>query len=807
MIYLLHLLPNQTLSRQYIQLYEEKTMGLFNKKSNDLDMPEMQSTDDLKKEKRPKNLNENVIGGLVGAFLGSLLGVLAIVFISRLGYVAALSGIIMGVCTLRGYELLGKSLSKMGIILSTIIALVMVYVAHRIDYALYVMEAGYNFFEAYQEIAVVIAEHSDISSEFYLNLGLLYLFTLLGLVPTIIQRFKEKKHQEALADTKPLSVTQTDELGAQQPAQPQSANFYYVNSAFDKKISKIRRLLFLPLFMMFASIFLIVFVDDNNMIGMMLLVFAIILSFVVVLFASISTSRYTNNNFCYASAYGQLWQMNWRPLYMEAGITLSALATNTPSTLSDQQRQVLEHLVEFKMQCIQSGERVNGTGVTRMDNLQVTHQNNKATQVIYMVNNKTQTQKIPNIYEGLLQQNVILTTIISPALRIGFLAVTGLIVILWIAAILITFGNFKEPIGTYDDYAYNYNFNSAYKDTTTQKLDGIMFYMQDSFRKESDNIYKDMSSDIVYGIDVTRLEDGEDAKDFWDNMLVDIDADRTSKGIHYMYEDKDFETFTNLNEVVYQYNIVTLYPDKDNISNIAVVVMENNVVVTISSDFASEDATQETALSEIHAIMSSLQPSDVVHISDVNKDNYQDLFAIQPDYEHIGKTFFKAPDEMTGEETFVDSYLPFGGTIEYLEDGYAVQAQAQGMRIYNTLKHTTGNAQTVVDDVYAEMLKTHDVALDVTGETVYESAYDIAYKLVPYYEKGTKIPRVTIIYVAVHDDVEEENYYMLEEVTYLPEQYGDYQADLLEELTYIFNLGFLEIPAIDEWTDVDNFII
>ena len=65
--------------------------------------------------------SENVIGGIVGALLGSLLGALAIIVISRLGYVAAISGVIMGVCTLKGYEMLGGKFSKKGVLISCII--------------------------------------------------------------------------------------------------------------------------------------------------------------------------------------------------------------------------------------------------------------------------------------------------------------------------------------------------------------------------------------------------------------------------------------------------------------------------------------------------------------------------------------------------------------------------------------------------------------------------------------------------------------------------------------------------------------
>lgn len=58
-------------------------------------------------EKQRKKRPENVVAGVVGAFLGTLLGVVCTVVIGQLGYVASVSGLIMAVGALKGYELLG----------------------------------------------------------------------------------------------------------------------------------------------------------------------------------------------------------------------------------------------------------------------------------------------------------------------------------------------------------------------------------------------------------------------------------------------------------------------------------------------------------------------------------------------------------------------------------------------------------------------------------------------------------------------------------------------------------------------------
>ncbi len=54
-----------------------------------------------------KKPRDNVIAGIVGAFLGSLIGVACIVVINKLGYVSAISGVVMAVCAIKGYAMLG----------------------------------------------------------------------------------------------------------------------------------------------------------------------------------------------------------------------------------------------------------------------------------------------------------------------------------------------------------------------------------------------------------------------------------------------------------------------------------------------------------------------------------------------------------------------------------------------------------------------------------------------------------------------------------------------------------------------------
>lgn len=90
-------------------------------------------------EEREKR--ENIVAGVVGAFLGSLIGVACVVIIGQLGYVASISGLIMAVCALKGYELLGGTLSRKGAAISMVLILAMTYFAHQLSWAIALAEA------------------------------------------------------------------------------------------------------------------------------------------------------------------------------------------------------------------------------------------------------------------------------------------------------------------------------------------------------------------------------------------------------------------------------------------------------------------------------------------------------------------------------------------------------------------------------------------------------------------------------------------------------------------------------------------
>ena len=83
---------------------------------------------------------ENVLTGTIGAIIGAAIGIAVIILFSRLGKIASLSGLILTVCTMKGYELLGHQMSIKGIIISILLVIAAPYLADRLDWAIVVVQ-------------------------------------------------------------------------------------------------------------------------------------------------------------------------------------------------------------------------------------------------------------------------------------------------------------------------------------------------------------------------------------------------------------------------------------------------------------------------------------------------------------------------------------------------------------------------------------------------------------------------------------------------------------------------------------------
>lgn len=123
---------------------------------------------------------ENFLLGIVGAVIGVIIGGAVALLVARLGYVSVLAGAALGYCTIKGYEILGKKLTKKGVVVSAILMVLTVFLVNQLDYTLALMSELDLPFGMTWTILNEATFSGDVPDKFYLNLGLLAVFTLGG---------------------------------------------------------------------------------------------------------------------------------------------------------------------------------------------------------------------------------------------------------------------------------------------------------------------------------------------------------------------------------------------------------------------------------------------------------------------------------------------------------------------------------------------------------------------------------------------------------------------------------------------------
>lgn len=134
----------------------------------------------------------NLAAGIVGAFLGALIGCVLWILIWKLGYIAGIAGFAIGVCALKGYELLGKSLDIKGAIVSVVIMIIMIFLANKIAWSIDAYDAlkdyGWSFFDIFQNLDYIV-EESELTSAYTKDLIIGYLLTALSSFKLIVGAF------------------------------------------------------------------------------------------------------------------------------------------------------------------------------------------------------------------------------------------------------------------------------------------------------------------------------------------------------------------------------------------------------------------------------------------------------------------------------------------------------------------------------------------------------------------------------------------------------------------------------------------
>lgn len=140
-----------------------------------------------------KRVRENVFTGLIGALIGASIGAAVIILLGRIGLVASISGFILAVCTLKGYQLLGRKIGIPGIIICLALIVITPYVADRIEWAMVIKKTyadmGVSLVDAFRVVPEFIKEGAIDKVSYIKSLGLIYLFAGFGAFGTLRSLF------------------------------------------------------------------------------------------------------------------------------------------------------------------------------------------------------------------------------------------------------------------------------------------------------------------------------------------------------------------------------------------------------------------------------------------------------------------------------------------------------------------------------------------------------------------------------------------------------------------------------------------
>ncbi|MBE6850132.1 MAG: hypothetical protein E7504_00090 [Ruminococcus sp.] len=127
--------------------------------------------------------------GILGAVIGSIPGIALWVLLGYFGYTAAIVGAVVALGILFGYDKLGGTLDKQGLIACIVVMLLAIYAGVHLTWAVVVNQVLQDLVISITQLHTILLA-TDLEFEFLKDLGLGYLFSLLGAASLIAKAFR-----------------------------------------------------------------------------------------------------------------------------------------------------------------------------------------------------------------------------------------------------------------------------------------------------------------------------------------------------------------------------------------------------------------------------------------------------------------------------------------------------------------------------------------------------------------------------------------------------------------------------------------
>ncbi len=143
---------------------------------------------------------ENIFLGLIGAVLGALLGTVLWVVIGMVGFIAGIAGYAIVFCAMKGYEILGRKISRKGIIICILLSCLMIVGAEYVSLGLTIYkELGDMYFLSMGDSFALIPaflEESEVAAGVMKDLIFGYVLAVWASFSSVKVRWKQVEQEQ-----------------------------------------------------------------------------------------------------------------------------------------------------------------------------------------------------------------------------------------------------------------------------------------------------------------------------------------------------------------------------------------------------------------------------------------------------------------------------------------------------------------------------------------------------------------------------------------------------------------------------------
>lgn len=732
---------------------------------------------------------ERVFLGILGALLGSILGSVSIVLENQVSNTFSLiGGVAMAAFTLQGYIQLAGRLSKKGVAISLVLMAVMCALANQVNCTIEIMETveavqGMDFLESFGRFEE-LPEVREIRSWYGSQLLLLYLFTLCGSL-LILVRSLWKPKKEARRKAVLEEVLLGEEPEEEKPEL--QGTLYPFRKAWMKPVRVSAGGAAVALLVALVALMMLMpRLEERFQIRLEFgMILGIFLSFIPLMWISLTITRYCNVfQILYVRAAGRIWRVNLMKLCRVGD--WEALPPARQAVVQDDILWELENILKGDLSACDSG------AVTELRDIQAEKEDRWSWTISYETDSGSRKKlKIPEGYPDFVPvMGMERAEGPTPYRWLPGLAALVLTVVFLGGGFAVDRWRMSQNEG--DAPAQNIHAvpeEPALPDVPVRVPETATEFVISEIRFQIDREFQYSRRRFLDGKTGTSYrvytQYGVDAADSWDTLTSHIHTDDPLYDrFQAVYTGEDL--LAPLGETS-RYNIVSVYRTDGTICHTAAALSDTGALFTLEAEHTQAGQSLEEVLANLMYTLKSVRFEG----PEVTEENYQTKIHLSEirNCAYMAAAYIKT--DHFGHEAFVDVYVPYSDAPIYASEGRAIRTEAHGLRVYASI-FPGENAKEVVEARQQVLASTGQIYEDGVDDQTYREDLDVACMLTVYEENGQK--RNAVLYA----ESMWEGYYLLREITGLPEQIDEEYLPLLKELEGIFGLTMPVLEQLGE---------